>query len=145
MRQPLGAAANTVAVWRLCAASASAAATADNATALASLEGFEANQARRFEIVERYRSRLGEIPGVHVQAIAPTDRSTWKDFTIAVETNGTITAPDGIDWLCVSPKAGAEIVQRSGDELKLVYPQPDAMPDRFEHLDFPRLALPRRH
>jgi dTDP-4-amino-4,6-dideoxygalactose transaminase len=55
------------------------------ATALASLEGFEANQSRRFEIVERYRSHLREIPGVHVQQIAPTDRSTWKDFTIAID------------------------------------------------------------
>ena len=47
-----------------------------------------------------------------------------RDFEIAVETNGTIAAPEGVDWLCVSPKAGAELVQRSGDELKLVYPQP---------------------
>ncbi len=45
-------------------------------------------------------------------------------FEIAVETNGTIAAPPGIDWLCVSPKAGSETVQRSGDELKLVWPQP---------------------
>lgn len=45
------------------------------------------------------------------------------DFEIAVETNGTIAAPKGIDWLCISPKAGSDIVQRSGDELKLVWPQ----------------------
>ena len=45
------------------------------------------------------------------------------DFEIAVETNGTVEAPDGLDWLCVSPKAGAKLVQHSGDELKLVYPQ----------------------
>ena len=50
-------------------------------------------------------------------------------FRVAVETNGTVVAPAGIDWLCVSPKAGAKTVQRSGDELKLVYPQPDLLPD----------------
>jgi len=57
-------------------------------------------------------------------------------FEIAVETNGTQSAPAGIDWLCVSPKAGAELVLTSGTELKLVFPQAGAMPDRFEHLDF---------
>jgi dTDP-4-amino-4,6-dideoxygalactose transaminase len=55
------------------------------ATALASLEGFDANQSRRFEIVERYRAGLAEIPGVRVQAVAAADRSTWKDFTIAID------------------------------------------------------------
>ena len=54
------------------------------------------------------------------------------DFEIAVETNGTIAAPEGLDWICVSPKAGAELVQRSGDELKLVYPQAGADPEEFE-------------
>ena len=48
-----------------------------------------------------------------------------RDFRIAVESNGTIAATPGIDWLCVSPKAGTDVVQRSGDELKLVWPQPD--------------------
>lgn len=64
-----------------------------------------------------------------------------RGFRIAVETNGTIEAPEGIDWVCVSPKAGAEWVQRQGQELKLVYPQPSLMPDtlpwptlQFEHL-----------
>ena len=59
-----------------------------------------------------------------------------RGFEIAVETNGTQSAPVGIDWLCVSPKAGAELVLTSGTELKLVFPQPGAMPDRFTHLDF---------
>jgi 7-carboxy-7-deazaguanine synthase (Cx14CxxC type) len=59
-----------------------------------------------------------------------------RGFEIAVETNGTQGAPAGIDWLCVSPKAGAELVLTSGTELKLVFPQPGAMPDRFAHLDF---------
>ncbi|NDV12332.1 7-carboxy-7-deazaguanine synthase [Crenobacter caeni] len=49
-------------------------------------------------------------------------------FEVGVETNGTLPAPAGIDWLCVSPKAGADWVQRSGDEIKLVYPQPSLMP-----------------
>ena len=51
-----------------------------------------------------------------------------RGFEIGVETNGTIAPPDGIDWICVSPKAGAELVVRRGHELKLVYPQPEAMP-----------------
>ena len=57
-------------------------------------------------------------------------------FTIAIETNGTLPAPAGIDWICVSPKAGTDLVLTSGDELKLVFPQPGAPPSRFEDLDF---------
>ena len=63
------------------------------------------------------------------------------NFTIAIETNGTLKAPTGIDWVCVSPKEGAEIVLTKGDELKLVYPQPKLMPDQFEHLDFDHFML----
>ena len=59
-----------------------------------------------------------------------------RGFEVAVETNGTILAPAGIDWICVSPKAGADLVQTRGHELKLVYPQLDAEPSRFEHMDF---------
>jgi 7-carboxy-7-deazaguanine synthase len=62
-------------------------------------------------------------------------------FEVAVETNGTQEAPAGLDWICVSPKSTAPLKLTKGDELKLVYPQPDAMPDRFEDLDFPRLTL----
>ncbi|MEO0620401.1 MAG: 7-carboxy-7-deazaguanine synthase [Pseudomonadota bacterium] len=62
-------------------------------------------------------------------------------FTIAVETNGTIAAPPGIDWICVSPKAGTELVQREGNELKLVYPQPEATPEQFTTLAFDRFYL----
>lgn len=51
-----------------------------------------------------------------------------RGFEVAVETNGTIAAPAGIDWICVSPKGKAEVVQRSGNELKLVWPQPDVDP-----------------
>jgi 7-carboxy-7-deazaguanine synthase (Cx14CxxC type) len=64
-----------------------------------------------------------------------------RDFEIAVESNGTIAAPEGVDWLCVSPKAGAPLVQRSGDELKLVYPQPEADPAKFERLAFRHFFL----
>lgn len=59
-----------------------------------------------------------------------------RGFEVAVETNGTQAAPAGIDWLCVSPKANAELVLTRGDELKLVYPQPDAAPERFRNLEF---------
>lgn len=62
-------------------------------------------------------------------------------FEIAVETNGTIEAPAGLDWICVSPKAGAEFRQRSGNELKLVYPQPGAEPAAFEELAFRHFFL----
>ncbi len=59
-----------------------------------------------------------------------------QGFEIAVETNGTQEAPSGIDWLCVSPKAEAPLALTAGDELKLVYPQASAMPERFAGLDF---------
>jgi 7-carboxy-7-deazaguanine synthase len=62
-------------------------------------------------------------------------------FEIAVETNGTVQAPEGIDWLCVSPKAGAPLVQQSGDELKLVFPQLALQPADFERLSFKRFSL----
>ena len=59
-----------------------------------------------------------------------------RGFEIAVETNGTLPAPDGIDWICVSPKAGTEIVQRAGDELKLVWPQAGVDPADLLGWDF---------
>ena len=59
-----------------------------------------------------------------------------RGFEVAVETNGTQPAPAGLDWLCVSPKAGAPLVIESGDELKLVYPQTGAEPDQYEALAF---------
>ncbi|HEV2567376.1 7-carboxy-7-deazaguanine synthase [Sphingomonas sp.] len=64
-----------------------------------------------------------------------------RGFEIAVETNGTIAPPDGIDWLCVSPKGAAPLAVTAGNELKLVFPQPDAMPDRFERLAFDHFLL----
>jgi len=64
-----------------------------------------------------------------------------QGFTIAVETNGTLPAPPGIDWICVSPKAGTEIVQRRGDELKLVWPQPGIDPAVIEGWDFDHFLI----
>jgi 7-carboxy-7-deazaguanine synthase (Cx14CxxC type) len=62
-------------------------------------------------------------------------------FEVAIETNGTLSVPRSIDWICVSPKEGAALVQRSGDELKLVYPQRSLAPRDVEDLDFAHFLL----
>jgi 7-carboxy-7-deazaguanine synthase (Cx14CxxC type) len=66
-----------------------------------------------------------------------------KGFEVAIETNGTLQALASIDWICVSPKANAGLVQKSGNELKLVFPQkePEAQPEKFENLDFENFFL----
>jgi organic radical activating enzyme len=64
-----------------------------------------------------------------------------RGFEVAVETNGTIAPPPGIDWLCLSPKADAALVVTEGDELKLVYPQERGEPDRYLHLRFRHFFL----
>jgi 7-carboxy-7-deazaguanine synthase len=64
-----------------------------------------------------------------------------RGFQIACESNGTLEAPAGIDWICISPKADAAVVQTSGQELKLVFPQEKALPERFAGLDFERFYL----
>jgi 7-carboxy-7-deazaguanine synthase len=64
-----------------------------------------------------------------------------RGFSIALETNGTVAAPPGVDWICVSPKADAPLAQTSGQELKLVYPQQGVDPARFEALAFERFSL----
>jgi len=64
-----------------------------------------------------------------------------RGFEIAIETNGTLMPPAGIDWICVSPKAGAEFVLKVGDELKLIFPQKGAEPERFAALDFVHFFL----
>jgi 7-carboxy-7-deazaguanine synthase (Cx14CxxC type) len=64
-----------------------------------------------------------------------------RDFEIAVETNGTVAAPAGLDWICVSPKADAQLKQTSGDELKLVFPQTGVDPERFLGLKFRHFFL----
>jgi len=64
-----------------------------------------------------------------------------REFKIAVETNGTLEVPPGLDWVCVSPKADAELVVTAGDELKLIYPQANGSPERYENLNFAHLFL----
>ncbi len=64
-----------------------------------------------------------------------------RGFTIALETNGTLPVPPGVDWICVSPKAHAPVVQRTGQELKLVFPQANVDPATFETWDFERFLL----
>ncbi len=64
-----------------------------------------------------------------------------RGFVVAVETNGTQARPPGIDWLCVSPKAGAPLTLQAGDELKLVFPQTGAEPERFADLNFTNFLL----
>jgi 7-carboxy-7-deazaguanine synthase len=72
---------------------------------------------------------------------ALVDAMHERGFEIAIETNGTRLPPRGIDWICVSPKAGAEFVLKNGHELKLIFPQPGAEPERFEGLDFRHFFL----
>lgn len=62
-------------------------------------------------------------------------------FEVAIESNGTRPTPAGVDWICISPKAGTTLAQQHGHELKLVFPQPEALPPRFEHLSFEHFLL----
>ena len=88
----------------------------------------------------RYVVLTGGEPMLQIDP-ALIDALHARDFAIAVETNGTIAPPPGLDWICVSPKAGAELVVRQGHELKLVYPQTDALPEQFADLKFERFSL----
>ncbi|MHB8576403.1 MAG: 7-carboxy-7-deazaguanine synthase [Dehalococcoidia bacterium] len=77
-----------------------------------------------------------------LQLDAPlVERLHGEGFEIAIETNGTQLPPPGIDWICVSPKAGAELMLRAGNELKLVFPQAGAMPEQYEDLAFEHFLL----
>jgi 7-carboxy-7-deazaguanine synthase len=80
------------------------------------------------EARHRFTVLTGGEPLLQVDA-ALTAELHRRGFQVAVETNGTQKAPSGLDWICVSPKAGAEWVLRRGDELKLIYPQPGLMPE----------------
>lgn len=84
---------------------------------------------------ERYVVCTGGEPLLQLDREA-IDALHARGFTVAVETNGTCAPPPGLDWITVSPKAGADIVLRRGDELKLVFPQDGAEPGRYEQLDF---------
>ena len=89
---------------------------------------------------DRLTVLTGGEPLLQVDA-ALVDALHARGFAIALETNGTLVAPQGIDWVCVSPKAQAPVVQTRGQELKLVYPQSGVDPARFEGLDFERFLL----
>ncbi|TKT70412.1 7-carboxy-7-deazaguanine synthase [Afipia massiliensis] len=88
----------------------------------------------------RYTVLTGGEPLLQIDP-ALIDALHARGFTIAVETNGTIAAPPGLDWICVSPKAGSELVIRKGHELKLVYPQEENTPEDFAGLEFERFSL----
>ena len=98
------------------------------------------------ELARRAAELWGDLPGRFLVATGgePTlqldsvliEALHDQGFEIAMESNGTLPAPDGIDWICVSPKAGTEIVQRRGDELKLVWPQPGIDPEALTGWDF---------
>ena len=90
--------------------------------------------------LRRYVVLTGGEPLLQVDD-ALVDALHEQGFEVAVETNGTIAAPAGIDWICVSPKAGAPLVQTRGHELKLVYPQPALLPDQLEGLAFDHFLL----
>ena len=89
---------------------------------------------------DRFVVLTGGEPLLQVDA-ALIDALHAQGVEIAVETNGTLAAPPGIDWICMSPKAGAPLLQTRGQELKLVFPQPGLMPPAVEHLDFEYFLL----
>jgi 7-carboxy-7-deazaguanine synthase (Cx14CxxC type) len=89
---------------------------------------------------ERYTVLTGGEPLLQLDA-ALLDALHARSFAVAIETNGTIEVPEGVDWICVSPKAGTELVVRRGHELKLVYPQTGAAPEDFAGLGFARFSL----
>jgi len=93
-----------------------------------------ANQNHRFAVLTGGEPLL-QVDGELLDALRA------RSFAIAVETNGTIDPPAGLDWLCVSPKAGTELRVRSGHELKLVFPQPEAPPEAFAGFAFERFSL----
>jgi 7-carboxy-7-deazaguanine synthase (Cx14CxxC type) len=97
-------------------------------------QGLEQDVPRRLAVL------TGGEPLLQVDA-ALLDSLHAAGFEIAIETNGTLPAPDGIDWICVSPKAGTEIVQRRGDELKLVWPQAGIDHAAMESWDFAHLLV----
>ncbi len=89
---------------------------------------------------KRFTVLTGGEPMLQVDS-AIIDALHAQDFEIALETNGTLGVPSTIDWVCVSPKAGSELVQKSGHELKLVYPQKGFDPEQFSHLEFKNFML----
>jgi 7-carboxy-7-deazaguanine synthase (Cx14CxxC type) len=99
--------------------------------------------ASRWPLVEggrRYVVCTGGEPLLQLDADA-VEALHERGFEVAIETNGTLLPPPGIDWICVSPKAEAELRLTEGDELKLVYPQEGGEPERFTHLEFRHFSL----
>jgi 7-carboxy-7-deazaguanine synthase len=92
------------------------------------------------EATNRYVVLTGGEPMLQLDR-ALVDALHARGFAIGVETNGTIAPPEGLDWICVSPKAGADLIVRKGHELKLVYPQAEALPEAFAGLAFERFSL----
>jgi 7-carboxy-7-deazaguanine synthase len=92
------------------------------------------------ERANRYVVLTGGEPLLQVDS-ALIEALHARGFVIAVETNGTVEPPAGLDWICVSPKAGADLIVRKGHELKLVYPQANAAPEDFAGLAFERFSL----
>jgi 7-carboxy-7-deazaguanine synthase (Cx14CxxC type) len=108
---------------------------ADAAALAAAVErAWGAGRAGRFAVL------TGGEPLLQVDA-ALVAALHGRGFEIALETNGTLVPPAGIDWICVSPKGSGPLAARQGDELKLVYPQDDAPPDAFAALAFKRFSL----
>jgi 7-carboxy-7-deazaguanine synthase (Cx14CxxC type) len=107
-----------------------------SANALADAVEAEWGSERR----HRFVVITGGEPLLQVDA-ALLDALHARGFLVAVETNGTIDPPAGLDWICVSPKAGTKLRVRCGQEMKLVYPQPDAPPEAFAALAFERFSL----
>jgi len=94
----------------------------------------EAAPGRRFVVCTGGEPLLQLDPGL-------LDAFHAERFEVAIETNGTLRPPPGIDWLCVSPKAGSDLVVHAGDEIKLVFPQPGAEPELFEEMGFRHFFL----
>jgi len=99
------------------------------------IEAFWSRQRDRRFVVFTGGEPLLQLDGALIGAVAA------RGFEVAIETNGMFEAPSGIDWICVSPKASVAIKQISGQELKLIYPQAEAMPERFENLEFEHFFL----
>jgi 7-carboxy-7-deazaguanine synthase (Cx14CxxC type) len=110
---------------------------------------FATPQALAEAVAARWPANAGGVPFVVctggeplLQLDAPAIAALHeRGFEVAVETNGTQPIPAGLDWVCVSPKADASLAAKEGDELKLVFPQPTAMPERFADLDFRHFFL----
>ncbi|WP_394647017.1 7-carboxy-7-deazaguanine synthase [uncultured Sphingomonas sp.] len=108
---------------------------ADAAALVAAVEGFWGEGAARRFVVLTGGEPMLQVDDALVAALHAAG------FEIAIESNGTLAVHPGIDWVCISPKAGSETIQRSGDELKLVWPQPGTDIDAIEQWDFANFLL----